>query len=448
MQQLNYKKQKETGITLVEVLISIFILSIISISFYGMFLLAGRLVADAKLRLMGTYAANEEMENVKSMIYDQVGTVGGVPAGIVPQSKSVEKGGYTFQVETEVRFGDDPIDGSFPTDTVPTDFKVVRMAVSWPSAFKNHEVVLISSIYPDVPEEDESGGILLINAIDFEGNGVGSCDAVIQNTAVTPQVSIHTRTDDQGNIMLLGVPPSTGGYKITLSKASYETVETLPPYPQTAFRPVDENASVVIGQLNMKAIQIDELGMIQISVFDEADQPRNSFSLDMEGGRVLGYTTGATRTPIYSYDEENVMTDGSGILSIPDASRGSYTVATHDSSYELVGVTPENPFDLPSGGTAIVRITAVNRSTDSLLVKVMDSTTRDPIMGASVTVIGEGFSATKLSDQEGYAFFWQAGMVEQAYDISIDAEDYTPYTSAVDLNSLTHADAYMSMVPN
>lgn len=432
----------QSGVTLVEVLVSVFLLSVVSISLYGMFLLAGRLVADAKLRLMGTYAANEEMENLKSMAYNQVGTVGGVPDGIIPQSKTVEKGGYAFDVATEVRFGDDPVDNLFPADTVPTDYKVARVTVSWPSAFKNHEIVLISSVYPDVPEEDENGGILSVNAIDFEGNGVPNCDVLIENTSVTPQVSIHTSTDDQGNVMLLGIPPSDE-YKITLSKASFETVETFPPYPTTPYQPVDENASVVEGWLNMKAIQIDETGLIQISVVDEADLPRSSFGLDINGGRVLGYTVGTEREPVYAYNEINKTTDGNGALSISSAGHGSYSVESHSTEYELVGTDAGNPFDVPVGGTVPVKITAVNKTTDSILVRVMDSATRDPIPDASVTVSGEGFSATQLSDPNGNAFFWQEGMVEQDYSIAIDAEGYSSYSGAVQLSELTHADSYM-----
>lgn len=408
MKQNSSKKQaRQSGVSLIESLIAIFLLMVISISLYGMFLLAGELVADAKLRTMGIYAGNEEMENIKSMTYRNVGTNGGVPSGILPQFKVVQKGGYSFEVRTDIRFADDDVDGVFPADTIPTDYKSVRVEVTWQSPFQSHEVVLVSSIYPDTPEEDVSGGILSINAIDFSGQGVSDCDADVENASLSPPVSIHTKTDDQGNIILMGMPPSVGGYKITLSRAGHETVQTYPPYPDTAFYPVDENATVIQGWLNTKTVRIDEVGDISITVRDEADNTRGGFLLNVTGGRILGYTeeTAPDRLPIYSYDHDNVATNASGVLEIDDTSPGSYTIELADPDYQIVGFSPTNPFVLESGGSSSPSITAVAKTTNSLLVKVYDSETREPVPDASVAVTGPDFSATRVADSMGYAFF-------------------------------------------
>ncbi|MEA3273532.1 MAG: hypothetical protein U9Q72_02985 [Patescibacteria group bacterium] len=439
-------QQRLKGVTLVEVLISIFLLLVVTLSFYGMIMLAGKIVADSKLRTMGLYLANEEIETIKSMAYNNIGTVGGVPSGELPPVKNIEKGGYSFQVKTEVKFLDDEMDGVFPEDENPSDYKVVRLEVIWPSSFKKKEAILITSIYPDILEQAGTGGILSINVINFEGVGVIDCDVEISNANLDPPVLINTGTDDIGNVTLYGMPASQDGYQIKLERSGYETVTTLPPYPTSSFHPVDEHIIVVAGQLNARSLQLDELGDVTVMVKNESGLAVAGLGATMQGGRIIGYTEDVDPQPVYFFDESNLATNAEGIINVADASPGNYNFSINDSSYELININPASPFDLPAGGIINVQATCVENTVDSVLVVITDNETKEPIQEASVSVVGFDYNATNLTDTLGKAFFWEELMEQGEYQIGVTADGYEEYNGTVDLLGLTKEEVYLTAI--
>ena len=438
--------QKFKGVSLIEVLISIFLLLIVTLSFYGMIMLASKIVADSKLRTMGLYLANEEMETIKSMAYNKVGTVGGVPAGNLPQAKEIEKGGYSFQVETEVKFSDDEMDGVFPEDENPSDYKVVRLEVIWPSSFKKKEVILVSSIYPDILEQAGVGGVLNINVINLEGVGVADCDVEISNPNLDPQVLINTGTDSIGNVVLYGMPASQDGYQIKLERSGYETVTTFPPYPISSFHPVDEHIIVVDGQLNARSLQFNKLGDIAVTVKNESGLAISGLSVAIKGGRIIGYTEDMNPQPVYFFDENDLATSAEGIIGIENAGPGNYTFSVNNPIYELINIDPAGPFDLPAGEAINVQVACVENSVDSLLVIVSDNETKEPILEASVSVTGFDYSAVNMTNALGKAFFWEELMEQGEYQVGATADGYEDYTGTADLAELTKKEIYLTAV--
>ncbi|MBU2025561.1 MAG: prepilin-type N-terminal cleavage/methylation domain-containing protein [Patescibacteria group bacterium] len=429
--------KKQSGTTLIEVLVAIFLLAIISISIFGMFLLSGRLVSDAKVRTIGLYLANEEMEKIKAMDYARAGTEGGVPGGDLPQEKEMSKGGASFTVRTEIKYLDDESDGVFPDDVRPADYKVIRIGVGWDSSFQKNEIALVSSVYPASADDEEAGGILSINAVDFEGAGVPQCEVDILEPGLSPAVEIHTRTDDYGNVILYGMPESLDGYQIYLKRSGYEEVRTYPPYPATWFHPVDEHPTVMESDLNMKSIRIDEMGELKIGIKDQADNGISGFSVAIKGGRILGYTQEMEPQPVYVFQEDNLIADESGVITVQPASAGGYEMNLNDGNYELVQLDTSYPFELPAGQTKQVEAKCVRKEVNSLLVEVLDSATREAIPEAAVTVNGPNFSGNKVTDNFGRAFFWQEIMESGDYTIDAAMDGYENYNGLVALNQLT-----------
>ncbi len=441
-------KSKNRGVTLIESLVAVMLLSLVSVTFYEMFLLAGRLTADSKTRMMAVYLANEEMEILKSMAYSKIGTQGGVPAGTILQSRNISKGGYNFLVKTEVKFSDDPLDGVFPADNTPSDFKTVRLEVSWPSHFKQKQAVLVSSIYPETPEQEEGGGVLSFNAINFEGLGIAGCDVEIKNEEIAPPVAINTRTDDGGNVLLLGLSASQNGYEIKLNCSGMEEIRTLPPYPESVFRPVNEHATVVLGSLNLKTIEANQLGNLKLIFKDEKGALISGLDTGLSGGRIEGYTVAADPLPVYVFSDESILTNGVGEVELEEASGGNYFLTINDLNSELVRASVDLPLVLTPGSELEANFTVVKKTLDSLLVSALDSVTKEPIGDILVTVKkGEDYNQSIVTDFSGKAFFWEENMAEGEYQIEVNAAEYQPYTGTVALERLTKKDVFLERIP-
>src|SRR5579871_3250365 len=103
---------RRRGTSLIDLLISI---GIIAVLFGGIYLVYFSLltaIANIGVRTAATQAIQAEIEMVRNLPYASVGTMGGVPAGVIPQFQNVQSGNYTFTLQTTVRNIDDPFDGT------------------------------------------------------------------------------------------------------------------------------------------------------------------------------------------------------------------------------------------------------------------------------------------------------------------------------------------------
>lgn len=106
--QLNKQWKDQSGFTLVEVLVSILILSILVTSFSVTFTLASKVTFENKLKMTAMNLANEAIENIRSKKFADVGTkntvtgVYGDPKGEIPQSREEEVDGVKYIIKTDI----------------------------------------------------------------------------------------------------------------------------------------------------------------------------------------------------------------------------------------------------------------------------------------------------------------------------------------------------------
>jgi hypothetical protein len=74
--------------------------------------------------------AQEKIEVVRNMPYENIGTVGGIPPGVLPQTETVTINNLAFEIKTTIVYIDDPFDGLSPDDLLPTDYKRVSIEIS------------------------------------------------------------------------------------------------------------------------------------------------------------------------------------------------------------------------------------------------------------------------------------------------------------------------------
>src|SRR3972149_10171177 len=79
----------ERGVTLIDTIVGSALMLIVFLGIAAAFQLSVDVVTNNKARAGAIALANERMEYLRSLSYTQVGVIGGIPAGNVPQEESV-----------------------------------------------------------------------------------------------------------------------------------------------------------------------------------------------------------------------------------------------------------------------------------------------------------------------------------------------------------------------
>lgn len=217
--------RKSSGLTLVEVLVGTSLLLLVFVGIFGLIQLTLKLVAQSKARVTATALANQKIELARNLSYNQIGTVGGIPAGSIPENETLTRNGVAYNVKTTVTYVDDLFDNSFPDDPLPWDYKKIKVAVSW-AGFMGGTVYLLSDVAPKGVETTGGGGIISILVFDANGQPVPQASLHVENNVVTPAIDATYQTNDQGRLFLPGAPACNDCYKITATKSGYSIERT------------------------------------------------------------------------------------------------------------------------------------------------------------------------------------------------------------------------------
>lgn len=255
------------GSGLIDVLVAIFILSVSFVAIFGVLQLSVRLVGHTKARIGAVALANEGVEYARSLPYDSVGTIAGIPAGNIPQLHSILFNGIVYTRRTLVQYVDDPKDGTGAADTngLPADYKRIKVEMTWTLHGSMRSFAIISNIVPKGIETIAGGGTLLISVLDALGAAVPAANVHIQNDSLVPVVSIDTFTNAAGIVMFPGSPAGSS-YEITVTRAGMSTAQT---YDTDAVNPnpTPRHLTVVLGGITSETFEIDFLGSKIVQTF-------------------------------------------------------------------------------------------------------------------------------------------------------------------------------------
>jgi len=429
------------GFTIIEALVVIFVLSVISLSFYSTMSLSGKYIVKSKNDLGAVALAREKMEIVRNLKYDDIGTIGGIPNGTIVEEENISVNNKNYNVKTLVKFDDDPFDGVFPTDTVPNDYKRVKITVSWQEDLgTGNDISLVSRFVPSGLEVAAGDGVLSVNIINSAGEGIPQAEINISNNSISPAVNIDTETDDSGNMMFPGAEESIQKYKIAVSKDDYETVSTVDPAFEI-YNPIDTHASVMSGLLNTKVIIIDKVSDFKILSVDSLNNPISNVNFHIKGGRILGTDNEVPANNIYKMDSDN-STNANGEKKFDDSSPGQFALSDIGSvsGYVLLGTDPVSPFTIAPGETREVKIKFADENLDSLLVNVVRNDDSTAIKDAQVRLTnGGGYDETVTTLSDGLAFFPTVGhsLTAGDYTLEVSASGYQNYSGSVEIDKLT-----------
>lgn len=255
------------GFGLIDVLVGTALMLVVFLALFGI-LRASLLIASlAHAKAGATTIAQVQMEYLRSLSYDNLGTVGGIPAGTIAQDATTTENGIDYAVHTFVSYIDDPADGTGASDTngITTDYKRARVAVSYTIGGQTRSVILVTNFAPPGLESTNGGGTLAIDVVNAAGAPVNDATVHITNAATAPTIDVTTFTNNSGVVYLPGAATSSE-YQVAVSKAGYSSAQT---YARdlTNQNPTPGYLTVAKDQTTTSTFGIDLLSTLSLTTF-------------------------------------------------------------------------------------------------------------------------------------------------------------------------------------
>jgi len=394
-----FEINKNKGFTLIETLVSIAIFVTVSFAIYNGFVGVQKTMNMIRVKSIMTNIANEEFEIVRNLSYQDVGTVSGIPSGVISQSKTINRDGKDFLIETVVRNVDDPFDGTFngsPHDSSPADMKMIELTISCNSCKEGLlPVSFTTKIAPKNLETASVNGALIIRVFDASGLPVPQADINIVNDILTPKINLNDQTDINGILTIVDAPPSNSGYQITVSKDGYSTERTYPVGGTGNTNPIKPNVSVLLQQITQISFTIDKTSTVNIAVVNNQCTATSGFGFDISGSKLIG-------TPsVYKYSK-SFTSDSLGKKNLTDLEWDTYNIFGSDSINDIIGTNPLLSLGVNPNVEQDLQIITAPKNGRRLVVVVRDQSTGLPIADANVNLTGPSSYSKSVVTSEGF----------------------------------------------
>lgn len=357
------------GFTLVETLVGVAVFTLILLATYQAYVSLFQVVSASQYRIAAVNLANEQIEIIRNLPYADVGISGGIPAGKIPKVQFLSRSGYDFIATTTIRNIDLAFDGtigSTTNDLSPADNKTVEVEIGCPGCRGFTPIFITTQIAPKSLETASTNGALFVKVFDASGAPVTEADVRITSTSTT----IVDTTNVDGMLQVVDVPPLANGYSVQVSKVGYSSDRTYTPI------------TVLLQQVTQASFAIDRVSQLTFSSVTDTCTPVPSFDFSLQGAKKT-----STNPDVYKFSQ-NLVTDSGGIKTLSNMEWDTYTINALDTTYDLIGINPLNPFLLSPGANQPVKLIVAPKDPRTLLVTVKDSA-QLPLSGATVTFDGD-----------------------------------------------------------
>ncbi len=317
------------GFSLVEVII---VIAVISLFFGGLimaFSASLRLIAESRSKMTAISLSTDRLEFIRSLPYDTVGTVSGIPNGPIPQNRTVSLNGINFNERVIIEFVDDPGDGLLGADqnSIISDYKRIKIELTWSLAGQTYEFDTVSTIVPRSIETTAGGGSLRVNVFDANVLPLENIDVRLVNNTTTTTIDTIRKTDATGVVIFTGAP-AAANYQIFVTAPGYSSDQT---YQATTSLPNPATLPVAILEADVSTMnfQVDRLSTLTYRVISS---------------EVLG-------SSVEPFDDEVALTATSAIA----VATGTLQLASSGSVYEASGhawLAPISPSSITAWGVA------------------------------------------------------------------------------------------------
>lgn len=438
--RIKSERINNSGTTLIEALTVLFIFSLITTSFYSAWTAGTNYIFYAKSELMAMALANEKLEIVRNLAFDDIAHTTGDPVGNLLQDEDIIRNGRSFHVFTQIKNQDDSLDGAClntgdPDCLAPVDYKDVKITVSWDGGA--HKIESSSRFVPSGMEQpDPTRGVLVVNALSDKNAMAPVSGSNINIKRIDTSFEDNQSTDTSGRSVVSGLKEAIGKYQITLSKSGYETVSTSLSFADGGLYnpPANEHASVVALAVNTIVLYQNKLSDFSIKTQDYIGNEVAGINYHISGGRVLGKSSDGT-LDIYSLDSHD-DTDSSGEKTYNDTNPGTFKWEIEEPGYRVIRTSRALPFSISPDESVEINIKVASESATGILFKIDDSGDGSSVAGASVHLTSSGgFDATVTADDNGLAFFPKEETAPltpgDIYDFTVDASGFIQQTGQV-----------------
>ncbi|MBC8465117.1 MAG: carboxypeptidase regulatory-like domain-containing protein [Parcubacteria group bacterium] len=387
------------GFSLIDIVVGAALFLVVFLSLAGVFRISIGVVAHSKARVGALAVAQERIESIRSLSYDDIGTQGGIPNGSLLQEDTVVLNGIEYHRRTLVQYVDSDRDGLGEADanTIPTDYKVVKVEVTWDVGGVEKSVSSVTHAMPPGIETNQGGGTLKLQVFDALLQPIQGALVHIENSALNPIVSTNVYTDENGRVTFPG-SPSGNGYEITVSDTGYTADQTYSVSAELP-TPVPGHLSVLEGETTEASFQIDEVASLEI----------------------------ATWFPIREDDHTDDMTTTDDMQSFEhiSISGGTIVLSNSGSGYELSGsaVSEDIAPEYIAGWKSFSWIDETPLGTD-ILYRIYDTDTDTLLPEGVVSGNAAGFSDSPV-DLSGVSHETYPGLFVRA-DLTTTSTSTTP----------------------
>lgn len=381
---MRFHHTRQNGLTLIETLVASAIFVVFSLAIYQLYGTVFSLSSRIRVRTVLTEVAGEQFEFIRNLAYSNIGTVEGIPAGIVEQTQVLTRNGMTIEVQTTIRSIDDPADGTLagiPGDLSPADKKLVELEVSCTSCIDPLATTYTSVIAPKNLETENGNGAIVIRAIDASGQPLAGAQVHITNDALAPTVDISDETGVTGVLTIVDAPPSAQNYKIVVTKEGYSSEETYLPGDAANPNPLKPHLTVAANAISQGTFVIDRTSRFSVVTQSPQCAAIGSISGTLTGTKLIGTEPDVIKHVL------SFSTSGAGTDAIEDIEWDTYALGISGSSYDIVGSNPIFPLVVPPDTDQTLTITLAPNDPNRLVVAVVDSAGL-PLAAADVAIDG------------------------------------------------------------
>ena len=435
------------GQILIGILIATGVFAILSHALFTLVSSSFKLVAFNRARITARHLAQEKIEVIRNLPYGSVGTIGGVPQGVVTQEENIVRNGLNFLVKTSVVFIDDPFDNLAPDDAIPSDYKRVRVEVSWEGLSKSRKnpVVLLTDISPQL-EGPAEGGTLIVQVFNANGEAVPQAAVAIVASSLNPTINLTQQTGSSGKVTLPGTPGCISCYEITITKTGYSSDRTYS--TGEVANPSKPHMSVFDGQVTQISFAIDKVGSLNISSRDSRENnfaPLGNVTFRLRGNKIIG--TNILAQPVYKYDESKI-TSASGNINLSNMEWDIYHVLMpQPTSYDISGTNLLLPLNLPPEGTIDFTFSVSSHSDHSFFVTIKNPSQTQIATASARIYDDQGFEKVDITGNSGNPDFGQvllSSLAEKTYHLEATASGYLNFNGDFDVSGYTKGEVVLT----
>lgn len=427
---------KQKGQVLIDVLIAGAIFAILAYAIIQITVVIYETIGYIRTKTIAKNIAAQQMEFLNNLPYNQLGTKTGIPSGIIDEFTQENHNSQLFKIHTSITYIDDPFDNTVPNDILPTDYKQVRVEISWDGQFDSGKspVVLVTNIAPKGVENQNGGGTLSILAINGQAQPIAAAAVHITNNSVVPNIDVNYTTNQDGYLILPGAPPCASCYNISVTKEEYSTERT---YTVAEIaNPNKQALTVTAGRLSESTFIIDRTANYKfISYLDDLRSGSKIFRLT--GSKSIG--TDLNDQPVYKFDQ-TLTTAGNGEITIPNLEADTYILSLPNENFDMAGSNPYLPLLVNPYSNGELKFNLTSKTDNSLLMLIKNASGSAIATVSAILELAPSFIATDSSGQADQPDFGQVffkDLSASSYSFTLNHPSYQIKTGNINVNGYT-----------